>query len=75
MNLGCQLGNVGLIMATLGHSRVMNSKLLIASSTSGIVFRDRLDSCTVNLVTQGPMLEHEKYDKVPEQLILCQPLS
>ncbi len=70
---GCRLGNVGLIHGHAWPSQeVMNSKLLIAGHQHpALSFRDRLDKLhSEPCWLRAPMLQHEKYDKIPEQLIV-----
>ncbi len=70
---GYVIGNVGL---THGHAwpsqEVMNSELLVMGHEHpALSFRDRLDKLhSEPCWLRAPMIEHEKYEKVPEQLIV-----
>ena len=70
---GCVIENIGL---SHGHAwpsqEVMNSELLVMGHEHpALSFRDRLDKLHSEPCWLGaPMIEHEKYDKVPKQLIV-----
>ena len=70
---GCVVGNVGLIHGHAWPSQeVMNSELLIMGHEHpALSFRDRLEKLhSEPCWLRAPMIEHERYDKVPEQLIV-----
>jgi hypothetical protein len=70
---GCVIENIGL---SHGHAwpsqEVMNSELLVMGHEHpALSFRDRLDKLhSEPCWLRAPMIEHEKYDKVPKQLIV-----
>jgi putative SbcD/Mre11-related phosphoesterase len=70
---GSVIGNIGL---SHGHAwpsqEVMNSELLVMGHEHpALSFRDRLDKLhSEPCWLRAPMIEHEKYDKVPKQLIV-----
>ena len=70
---GCVIGNIGL---THGHAwpsqEVMNSELLVMGHEHpALSFRDRLDKLhSEPCWLRAPMIEHEKYAKIPKQLIV-----
>ena len=70
---GCVIRNIGL---SHGHAwpsqEVMNSELLVMGHEHpALSFRDRLDKLhSEPCWLRAPMIEHEKYDKVPKQLIV-----
>ena len=70
---GCVIENIGL---SHGHAwpsqEVMNSELLVMGHEHpALSFRDRLDKLhSESCWLRAPMIEHEKYDKVPKQLIV-----
>ena len=70
---GCVIGNVGMIHGHAWPSQeVMNSEILVMGhGHPALSFRDRLDKlhsepCWLRV----PLLESERYDKIPEQLIV-----
>jgi hypothetical protein len=70
---GCVIENIGLIHGHAWPSQeVMNSELLVMGHEHpALSFRDRLDKFhSEPCWLRAPMIEHEKYDKVPKQLIV-----
>ena len=70
---GCTLGNLGLIHGHAWPSQeVMNSEILVMGHEHpALSFRDRVDKLhSEPCWLRAPMIEHERYDKVPEQLIV-----
>ncbi len=70
---GFVIGDIGMAHGHAWPSQeVMNSKILIMGHEHpALSFRDRLDKLhSEPCWLRAPMLEHEKYDKVPEQLIV-----
>jgi len=70
---GCTIGDIGFAHGHAWPSQeVMNSRLLIVGHEHpAFSFRDRVDKLhSESCWLRAPMLEHERYDKVPEQLIV-----
>ena len=70
---GYVIGNIGLIHGHAWPSQeVMNSELLVMGHEHpALSFRDRLDKLhSEPCWLRAPMIEHEKYDKIPKQLIV-----
>ena len=70
---GFVIEEIGLVHGHAWPSQeVMNSKILVMGHEHpALSFRDRLDKLhSEPCWLRAPMLEHERYDKVPEQLIL-----
>ena len=70
---GCVIENIGLIHGHAWPSQeVMNSELLVMGHEHpALSFRDRLDKLhSEPCWLRAPMIEHEKYDKIPKQLIV-----
>ena len=70
---GFVIGEIGMVHGHAWPSQeVMNSKVLVMGHEHpALSFRDRLDKLhSEPCWLRAPMLEHERYDKVPEQLIV-----
>ena len=70
---GFVIGEIGMVHGHAWPSQeVMNSKILVMGHEHpALSFRDRLDKLhSEPCWLRAPMLEHERYDKVPEQLIV-----
>ena len=70
---GCVIENIGLIHGHAWPSQeVMNSELLVMGHEHpALSFRDRLDKLhSEPCWLRAPMIKHEKYDKIPKQLIV-----
>ena len=70
---GFVMGEIGMVHGHAWPSQeVMNSKVLVMGHEHpALSFRDRLDKLhSEPCWLRAPMLEHERYDKVPEQLIV-----
>ena len=70
---GNHIGDIGFAHGHAWPSQeVMNSRLLIVGHEHpALSFRDRVDKLhSESCWLRAPMLEHERYDKVPEQLIV-----
>ena len=70
---GFVIGEIGMVHGHAWPSQeVMNSKILVMGHEHpALSFRDRLDKLhSEPCWLRAPMLDHERYDKVPEQLIV-----
>ena len=70
---GFVIGEIGMVHGHAWPSQeVMNSKILVMGHEHpALSFRDRLDKLhSEPCWLRAPMLEHERYDKVPKQLIV-----
>ena len=70
---GFVIGEIGMVHGHAWPSQeVMNSEILVMGHEHpALSFRDRLDKLhSEPCWLRAPMLEHERYDKVPEQLIV-----
>ena len=72
-SVGCTIGNIGL---SHGHAwpsqEVMNSEILVMGHEHpAFSFRDRVDKLhSEPCWLRAPMIEHERYDRVPDLLIV-----